>query len=54
MTKILLLSKKTDICKIAQEFAKQHFPEVIMVEGDTGEKLPEIPGEWGYLPSYAL
>lgn len=52
MTKILLLSKKTDICKIAQEFTKQCFTEVRCIEGDTGDTLPEIPGEWDYMISF--
>lgn len=52
MTKILLLTKKTDFCRIAQEFAKQYFPEVMCIEGDTGDKLPEISKEWDYMVSF--
>lgn len=52
MTKILLLTKKSDTCRIAQEFTKQHFSEVHVIEGDVGEKLPEINEEYGYMISF--
>lgn len=44
--KIILLTKKTEYCKIIQKIVKDAFPQTTIFEGEVGEPLPDLDGDW--------
>lgn len=50
--KIILLSKKTDYCKIAQDHIKQNFSNYALIEGENSDPLPNMDWTCDYLISF--
>lgn len=50
--KIVLLSKKTDYCKLAQDYIKANFTNYQIIEGENTNPLPEIEWTCDYLISF--
>lgn len=50
--RIALLSKRTEYCKIAQNYIKENFNDYLIREGETDDPFPEIPGTSDYLISF--
>ena len=44
--KVLFLSQKTEWCRIAQRFLQQQCDDLLILEGERGEPLPEAAREW--------
>jgi len=45
-TSVLLLSKTSDWCKLAQRFIRKHGSGVLILEGERGDKFPETAKTW--------
>ncbi len=50
--KIVLLSKKTDYCKLAQDHIKANFTNYQIIEGENTDPLPNIEDSCDYLISF--
>jgi methionyl-tRNA formyltransferase len=43
---VLLLSKTTSWCQAAQRFMRINVPELLIVNGERGDQLPEVAKDW--------
>ena len=50
--KIILITKRTDYCKIAQNYIKKNFKDHVIIEGENNDPLPNIDWTCDYLISF--
>ena len=50
--KLILVTKKSQFCKIVQEYVSRKIPEAIIYEGDTGDVLPIIEATGAIIISF--